>query len=187
MGGPAHVVNTFRAGGYAMMTDSNRFDSHGGAPNGVSNGAVLAVGMPCTTIVRATGEFAWWTQAAQEALADFGLADFLQSAIRRCDVEHAETLELMRGAWLIRVTRLSGPGPVHYLVALTPHARRPGDVGLSPAQLRVSRLAATGATARDIAQLVGIAPGTVRTHLSIVYRKLNVTTRVGLARALEGW
>lgn len=170
-----------------MMTDSDRFDSRSGLDGGAASRMAPTHTMERVAILRGTGEFAWWTQPAQELLADFGLSDFLQSTTRRCETSGTASYEIVRGAWRVRLTRLWGPGPAHYLAVLTPHAPQSRDAALSPAQLRVSRLAATGATAREIAQMVGIAPGTVRTHLGIVYRKLGVTTRVGLARALEGW
>lgn len=55
---------------------------------------------------------------------------------------------------------------------------------LSPAQHRVAELAAAGATVAEVAESLGMACGTVRTHLGRVYERLSVSTRLELARAL---
>lgn len=53
---------------------------------------------------------------------------------------------------------------------------------LSDRERTVATLFARGMTYRDIGQSLFIAPGTVRTHLAAIYRKLGVGTKVGLAR-----
>ncbi len=55
---------------------------------------------------------------------------------------------------------------------------------LTPSELRVARLAAGGASNREIAQTLFVTMATVETHLSRCYRKLDVTGRGGLADAL---
>jgi DNA-binding CsgD family transcriptional regulator len=52
---------------------------------------------------------------------------------------------------------------------------------LTPSELRVARLAATGKTNKDIATALFISPKTVEHNLSSVYRKLAVRTRSELA------
>lgn len=52
---------------------------------------------------------------------------------------------------------------------------------LTPAEVRVARLAATGMSNKDIATALFISPKTVEHNLSSVYRKLSVRTRVELA------
>jgi len=52
---------------------------------------------------------------------------------------------------------------------------------LTPSELRVARLAATGKTNKDIATALFISPKTVEHNLSSVYRKLAVRTRAELA------
>ncbi|MFF2551206.1 AAA family ATPase [Nocardia sp. NPDC058058] len=56
---------------------------------------------------------------------------------------------------------------------------------LTPQELRVARLAATGATNRDIAARLYISPRTVGHHLSRVFGKLGLTCRAELARTPE--
>nr|ADU85998.1 putative LuxR class regulator [Dactylosporangium aurantiacum subsp. hamdenensis] len=58
-----------------------------------------------------------------------------------------------------------------------------GLVKLSRAERRVTALAATGHTNREIAQKLYITVSTVEQHLTKAYRKLNVTNRADLAAA----
>jgi DNA-binding CsgD family transcriptional regulator len=61
-------------------------------------------------------------------------------------------------------------------------ASRANDSDLTPSELRVARLAASGMTNKDIASALFISPKTVEHNLSSVYRKLGVRTRAKLAR-----
>lgn len=60
-------------------------------------------------------------------------------------------------------------------------APRANESDLTPSELRVARLAATGMTNKDIASALFISPKTVEHNLSSVYRKLSVRTRAELA------
>jgi DNA-binding CsgD family transcriptional regulator len=62
-------------------------------------------------------------------------------------------------------------------------ARRGVDA-LTPSERRVARMAADGLTNREIAQALFVTAGTVETHLSNVYRKLDLQARSQLAGAL---
>jgi DNA-binding CsgD family transcriptional regulator len=64
-------------------------------------------------------------------------------------------------------------------------ARTPSDA-LTPAELRVARLAAEGLTNREIAQALFITTKTAKGHLSRVYHKLGITRRGELPDALTG-
>ncbi|MFJ8045666.1 AAA family ATPase [Kitasatospora sp. NPDC096147] len=61
-----------------------------------------------------------------------------------------------------------------------------GPAALTPSELRVAELAATGATNRAVAQQLFITPKTVEVHLSRIYRKLGISARAQLAEALRG-
>jgi DNA-binding CsgD family transcriptional regulator len=60
----------------------------------------------------------------------------------------------------------------------------PGVANLTASERRVARLAADGASNRDIAQQLFITVKTVEMHLGRVYRKLDITSRGELAQAL---
>jgi DNA-binding CsgD family transcriptional regulator len=60
-------------------------------------------------------------------------------------------------------------------------APRANESDLTPSELRVARLAASGMTNKDIASALFISPKTVEHNLSSVYRKLAVRTRAELA------
>jgi DNA-binding CsgD family transcriptional regulator/tetratricopeptide (TPR) repeat protein len=56
---------------------------------------------------------------------------------------------------------------------------------LTPSELRVAELAATGMTNRDMATTLFISPKTVEATLSRVYRKLNIHSRAELGRRMS--
>jgi DNA-binding CsgD family transcriptional regulator len=53
---------------------------------------------------------------------------------------------------------------------------------LTQRQLEVLELLARGLPSRDIAAQLGITPGTTKTHLTMIYRKIGVKNRVQAAR-----
>jgi len=60
---------------------------------------------------------------------------------------------------------------------------RTGIDALTRSERRVARLPASGATNAEIAQTLFVTLRTVDTHLTSTYRKLDVATRIQLARA----
>ncbi|WP_283139569.1 helix-turn-helix transcriptional regulator [Rhizohabitans arisaemae] len=66
-----------------------------------------------------------------------------------------------------------------------PSARGDGPHGLSPRELEIAKLVAEGNTNQQIAKRLFLSVRTVETHLSRVFMKLGVTSRVGVATALN--
>ncbi|MCZ7600769.1 MAG: helix-turn-helix transcriptional regulator [Gammaproteobacteria bacterium] len=64
--------------------------------------------------------------------------------------------------------------------------RKADSSQLSPRELQVATAYANGASYREIADALFIAPATVRTHLGSIYRKLGVSSKLELHRVLEG-
>jgi DNA-binding CsgD family transcriptional regulator len=64
-------------------------------------------------------------------------------------------------------------------------APRGGTFGLAPAEARVARLYAAGATHREIALRLGVSVSTVRNQLASVYLKLDVHSKLELIRAVN--
>jgi len=56
---------------------------------------------------------------------------------------------------------------------------------VSRRELEIARAYAAGGSYREIAERLFISPSTVRTHLSTIYRKLGVSSKIELAKALQ--
>jgi DNA-binding CsgD family transcriptional regulator len=59
-----------------------------------------------------------------------------------------------------------------------------GPEALTASELRIARLAAQGATNREIAQTLFLSRRTIEVHLTNTYRKLNIDSRQNLRSAL---
>ena len=60
--------------------------------------------------------------------------------------------------------------------------RRGGPSGLTPRELEVLVLIATGASAKQVAYALGIKPKTAATHIERIYTKIGVSTRADATR-----
>ena len=74
--------------------------------------------------------------------------------------------------------------PAHDRTDIDPGADRPSGVPLTQRELEVCRLIASGSSTRQTAAELFISPKTVEFHLGRAYRKLAVTNRVQLTRAM---
>jgi DNA-binding CsgD family transcriptional regulator len=59
---------------------------------------------------------------------------------------------------------------------------RPDSSALTPRELEILTLLAAGHATPDIANKLGITPGTVKTHLTRIYKKIGTKNRVQAAR-----
>lgn len=67
---------------------------------------------------------------------------------------------------------------------IVPINRKQAAPGLSSRERQIAEAYANGATYREIAESLFIAPATVRTHLSAIYRKLSVSSKLELLRKI---
>jgi DNA-binding CsgD family transcriptional regulator len=116
-------------------------------------------------------------------LAELGAAMRRARRRRDCQEPLREALQLAdaMGARALAETALAE------LRATGARPRRAAFTGiesLTPAELRVARLAAEGLTNREIAEELFVTAKTVQTHLSSVYRKLDTGSRQDLPRIL---
>jgi DNA-binding CsgD family transcriptional regulator len=162
-----------------------------------------AVGSPSTLALAARGS--GLLASGDEACDHFENALALHRACGDDDVEHART-QLLFGAHLRRA-RLPGRAREHLynalesferfgarlwvrqtraeLRAIGTAERGPDPVStseLTAQQQQIARLVAEGATNREVAAHMFISPRTVEHHLRGIFRKLNIRSRVDLAR-----
>lgn len=120
----------------------------------------------------------------QRSLTEYGAA--LRRANRRAEAREPlrAALEGARAAGALAVARQA-----HAELEATGEKLRPllaeGAGSLTPSERRVAELAAQGQTNREIAQGLFLSVKTVETHLSSVYRKLDVRSRRDVAAALS--
>ncbi|OKI23719.1 LuxR family transcriptional regulator [Nocardiopsis sp. TSRI0078] len=162
-----------------------------------------SVGNPSTLALAARGSGLLAT--GEEAADHFENALALHRACGDDDVEHART-QLLFGAHLRRI-RLPGRAREHLYNALETFERfgarlwvrqtraelraigtaergpDPSSTSeLTAQQQQIARLVAEGATNREVAAHMFISPRTVEHHLRGIFRKLNIRSRVDLAR-----
>lgn len=141
--------------------DDSSFDASGGF-------AIVAVD---AGVVQATEDArAWLAGARRDALLRFVCAHDAGGPARG-RIEETEVV----------CERLVGVGLGRYLVRFIRCSR--GARTLTPRQREVAELAARGATAREIAEHLGIGTYTVKQHLAAVYERMGVSSRLELALA----
>jgi DNA-binding NarL/FixJ family response regulator len=76
--------------------------------------------------------------------------------------------------------------PIAQLQALQPHQQHLLE-NLSPRQQEIMRLVHRGWTNKMIARELGVAEGTVKVHLSVIFRALGVHNRSMAIAVINGW
>lgn len=139
----------------------------------------------CDLLLRADGRVELASAAGHALLGVSQVADELRAWARAAEKTGAPP-PLVRGH-PVRWIRLYGREGVRYLL----HLEAPRPVKLHPSfvlsrtQREVAALAAAGATVQEIAEAKTLSATTVRSHLRVVYRRLEVSSRAELARALQ--
>lgn len=138
---------------------------------------------PASLLVRPNGGVDFATPAAQQWMEVYGsgwIADVVRHA-ERGDEADGVPLHMAWVRW-VRMEPCAGEGS-RYLLTV-----EPGDLpsvsplSVLPARRRaVAEYAAAGATAREIAETLGVSVETVRTQLKAVYAALGVACRAELA------
>ncbi|KAB2346958.1 helix-turn-helix transcriptional regulator [Actinomadura rudentiformis] len=113
-----------------------------------------------------------------------GLLDGSRTQLARAAIDHQDTWAAACAAMdLESLPPVDGPGP--------PIAAEPSRAGRAPwsklteRETAVAQLAAEGLTNQQIATRIRVSPHTVNYHLRGVFRKLNVRSRVELARQVH--
>ena len=137
--------------------------------------ARLAAGDPRSALAMLRRAWALW----QAMDAPYELARVRVGIARACSgLGDEETAALELAAARETFERLGATPDVRRVDAIT-RAPRPMPGGLSPREAEVLRHLAGGATNREIATTLGISERTVDRHVSNIYTKLAVSTRVG--------
>jgi DNA-binding NarL/FixJ family response regulator len=93
-----------------------------------------------------------------------------------------------RGSVLLGALRLVLSGGVYVpplMLDAPPAPSRNDAAELSPRQVEVLRLVARGLTNKEVSQVLGIAPGTVKSHIVRIYEILDVTNRTEAAMRMR--
>ena len=126
-----------------------------------------------------------WVSAAAPALVALGIGLHTRQDRTAAREVLAQALDLAYrwGAW-----RLAEQARAELIAcgARPRRAPRTGPQALTPAELRVARMAAEGRTNREIAQALFLATKTVEVQLSQAYTKLRISSRDELPDALSG-
>jgi len=109
----------------------------------------------------------------------------LREFVRAADTNH-ECVCIADGLH-VRTVRMDGPAGVQYLLVFRALERpkRNAFSTLSARQREVAELAATGATALEIAGFLELSVHTVRQHLRTIYERLGVNSRAELATCVS--
>jgi two-component system, NarL family, nitrate/nitrite response regulator NarL len=98
------------------------------------------------------------------------------------DVDPAEFLEAIASAVSGQMVLAGPPGDWVGAIAGGLERDRSGDAWLTARERQVLSVAAEGLTAREIAERLGVRERTITTHLSRIYAKLGVRTRIAAIR-----
>lgn len=105
----------------------------------------------------------------------------------------SRVIEPEKLAWVVQTVSRGGALPSVIPIrdpavkAARPTSMNPDDVQakLTQRELEITRLVAQGLSNKSIAEIFRIRQGTVKVHVSNIFRKLGVSNRIGLLRILD--
>ncbi|WP_275405399.1 LuxR C-terminal-related transcriptional regulator, partial [Streptomyces sp. SID339] len=106
-----------------------------------------------------------------------------EQAATHCRTALAAFTRLDATPWAARATRELAAADADIKAAALAAGHHPL---LTAQETRIARLAAQGLTNRQIGARLSLSPRTIGAHLYRIFPKLGITTRAGIARALEG-
>jgi DNA-binding CsgD family transcriptional regulator len=142
----------------------------------IGDGAFL-VARPCGAIEQASAPVERWLDGERAAL--------IASVVR--EVDRGESHQCGIDGVSLRFVRLDGAGGVRYLATLSdvPQPRLSGAARLTPAEHVVATAAAAGLSVPEISAAHRLSTNTIKAHIKSAYRKLDVSSRLELAAALD--
>ncbi len=153
-----------------------------------AHGLAAQPGEPADFVVDPAGRVLFASSAGKQWTAMPGFSEWLTQRVRAVDggVEDKASSGRSCVDASTSITRVFGSEGVRYLVhvARQPLLRLSALASLSPAQQEVAELAGAGATLTEIARMTNRSHETVRSHLSVVYERLQVSSRAELGRVV---
>ncbi|HEY1391426.1 MAG TPA: LuxR C-terminal-related transcriptional regulator [Ktedonobacterales bacterium] len=119
----------------------------------------------------------WWESETGRVFRDKVARRLGQEELARAV---AEGKRLTTAGFLALVERITAPTPGN--TSVPSMANRAPHTDLTPRELEVLRLVATGLTNAQVAERLTVTPRTVNAHLTTIYAKLGVTSRSGAIR-----
>ncbi len=143
---------------------------------------------PADFVVDPGGRIRFASNTGKHWTAMPGFPEWLAQRVRAVDGSAEDRASSGRSSLdaSTNITRVFGSEGVRYLVhvARPPPLRLSVLASLSPAQREVAELAGAGATLTEIARMTNRSHETVRSHLAVVYERLQVSSRAELGRVI---